>query len=276
MANQPSKCTRPILRYHGGKWKLAPRIIAHFPTHRIYVEAFGGAASILMRKHRVYCEVYNDLDGELVNLFRVLRERGDELARALELTPFAREEFDVSYEPSEDPLEQARRTVVRSYQGFGSNAHVKTTGFRSNANRSGTTPAHDWRNYPASIAATIDRLRGVILENKDAMKVMLANDGPNTLHYVDPPYVHSTRQKDAATSKQGYRFEMTDAQHRALAKGLEQLEGAVILSGYHSALYDELYGHWRRVEIRAMADGAKPRLEVLWMRNVKNEEFKFD
>lgn len=267
--------TRPILRYHGGKWVLAPWIISHFPAHRIYVEPFGGGGSVLMRKYRCYSEVYNDLDCEVVNLFRVVRTRGDELARALELTPFARDEFVASYEPCEDPLEQARRTLVRSFQGFGSNAHVVKTGFRSNANRSGTTPAHDWRHYPEAIVAIVERLRGVTIENKDAMEVMLANDGPETLHYVDPPYVHSTRMEGAGTSKCGYRHEMTDADHRVLASGLEQLEGAVLLSGYHSPLYDELYGKWRRVEKAAMADGNRERMEVLWMRNVKHGEFNF-
>ena len=272
MANPPS---RPILRYHGGKWMLAPWIISHFPVHRIYVEPFGGGGSVLMRKERCYSEVYNDLDQEIVNLFTVVRTRGAELATALELTPFSRDEFRASYEPSTDALEQARRTLVRSFQGFGSNAHVIKTGFRSNANRSGTTPAHDWRNYPESITAAIERLRGVTIENKDAMEVMLANDTPETLHYVDPPYVHSTRMEGAATSRGGYRHEMTDQDHRTLAAGLEQLQGAVILSGYHSPLYDELYGHWRRAEKLALADGARERLEVLWMHNVKHSEFDF-
>lgn len=165
-------CKRPILRWHGGKWILANWIIQHLPKHRVYVEPFGGAGSVLLRKPRSYAEVYNDLDGEVVNLFRVARERGDELRRALELTPFARDEFALSYEPTEDPVEQARRTVARSFMGFGSNSHSKATGFRANSNRSGTTPAHDWRNYPEAFVAVIERLRGVCIENRDAVEVM--------------------------------------------------------------------------------------------------------
>lgn len=157
--------TRPVLRYHGGKWILAPWIISHFPTHRVYTEAFGGAASVLMRKPRSYGEVYNDLDGEIVGLFRILRgERSGELLSLLRLTPFSRVDFLESYEPSDDALEQARRTVVRSFMGFGSGAASgNKTGFRANSNRSGTTPAHDWANLPTSLAAVAERLQGVTL-----------------------------------------------------------------------------------------------------------------
>ena len=159
---------RPMLRYHGGKWLLAPWIIENMPTHKVYVEPFGGAASVLLRKERTYAEIYNDLDGELVNLFRVARDNGEALRTALELTPFSRVDFKESYEPTSDPLEQARRTVVRSFMGFGSNSHNKATGFRSNSNRSGTTPAHDWRNWPGCFGAIVERLRGVCIENRDA------------------------------------------------------------------------------------------------------------
>lgn len=106
---------RPLIRYHGGKWRLAPWILQHLPPHRCYVEPFGGDASVLLRKPRAYAEVYNDLDGEIVNLFRVARDDGERLARACELTPFSRLEFDDAYTPAEDPLEQARRTVFRSF-----------------------------------------------------------------------------------------------------------------------------------------------------------------
>lgn len=262
--------TRPILRWHGGKWMLYPWISSQFPPHRIYTETFGGGASILLRKPRCYCEVYNDLDGELVNLFTVVRDRGTELKRALELTPFARTEFFAAYEPAEDPLERARRTVILTYMGFGSNSVVKTSGFRSNANRSGTTPAHDWAHYPDCMDAMIERLRGIIIENRDAKEVMAANDGPDTLHYVDPPYVMETR----SYGKGGYRHEMTDDQHRDLAAFLKELQGAVIVSGYPCDLYDhELYAGWERLERSAMADGARERTEVLWMRNCEHGLF---
>lgn len=252
--------TRPILRWHGGKWILAPWIISHFPAHRCYVEPFGGAASVLLRKARSYAEVYNDMDGEVVNLFRVVRENGDELRRILHLTPFSRSDFAESYERSEDPIEQARRTVVRSFMGFGSNSHNKSTGFRSNSNRSGTTPAHDWTNYPDCLAAVVERLRGVVIENRDAQKVMAAHDAETTLHYVDPPYVAETRDNGS-----DYRFEMTDDDHAKLAAFLRTLKGMVIVSGYDCQLYAGLYRGWRTEKRRALADGAREREETLWL-----------
>jgi DNA adenine methylase len=216
---------------------------------------------VLLRKDRSYAEVYNDLDGEIVNLFRVAREDGERLAQIVELTPFAREEFTGSYQPDECPLEQARRTLARSFMGFGSNAHNKATGFRSDSNRSGTTPAHDWMNYPDALRVTIQRLRGVVIENKDAVECMKTHDAPTTLHYVDPPYVFSTRS-DAGHD---YRHEMQDADHEALALDLKKLSGMVCVSGYRSELYDRIFSGWMRVDRKATADGAAARVESLWL-----------
>lgn len=254
--------SRPALRWHGGKWMLAPWILSHLPPHRVYVEPFGGAASVLIRKHRSYAEVYNDLDGDAVNLFRVLRSaRATELIEALRLTAFAREEFAEAYEPAEDAVERARRLIVRSFMGFGSNGHNRSTGFRANSNRSGTTPAHDWTNYPDALAAVVARLRGVVIENRDAKEVMAAHDGPETLHYVDPPYVFATR----ADLSKDYAHELTDADHAELLAFLRGLGGMVVLSGYPHPLYDEALVGWRRIEREALADGARARTEVLWI-----------
>ncbi len=256
--NQPR---RPAVRYHGGKWKLAPWIIGRFPPHRVYVEPYGGGASVLLRKPRAYAEIYNDLDGEIVNLFKVLRDQGEELIRQVSLTPFARDEFELSYMETDDHLERARRTVIRSFQGFGSAAASgKKTGFRFNSNRSGTTPAHDWANYPKALGALIERLSGVVIENTLAVDVLRAVDSLDALHYVDPPYVGSTRDGGS-----DYRYEMTDEDHRALADCLKSLKGMVILSGYDCDLYRELYGGWHKVERQAFADGARARVECLWL-----------
>ncbi len=255
---------RPLLRYHGGKWKLAPWIAGHFPKHRVYVEPFGGGASVLLRKQRSHAEVYNDLDGEIVNLFEVARDRGEELAQLVELTPFARAEFELAYEPAEDPLEQARRTLIRSFMGFGSaGASGQATGFRSNSTRSGTTPAHDWLNFPEALRVTVQRLRGVVIERRDALLVMRSHDAPTTLHYVDPPYVHSTRS--LRTRAPSYRHELSDLQHAELLAGLRSLAGMVVLSGYRCDLYDSALQGWQRIDLAAHADGARDRVESLWL-----------
>lgn len=254
--------TRPVLRWHGGKWLLAPWIISHMPPHRVYIEPFGGAASVLLRKTRSYAEVYNDLDGEVVNLFQVLRSPdAGKLVEQIRLTPFAREDFNAAYSETEDPIERARRLIIRSFMGFGSNGHTRVTGFRTNSNRSGTTPAHDWANYPDSLAAVIERLSGVVIENRDAKLVMANQDGPETLHYVDPPYVMATRTDPT----KDYAHELTDADHAELLAFLDTLEGMVLLSGYPSQMYDDALPGWTRVERAALADGARKRTEVLWI-----------
>jgi DNA adenine methylase len=261
--------TRPPLRYHGGKWRLGEWIVSHFPAHRVYVEPFGGGASVLLRKRRAYAEVLNDLDGEVVNFFRVLRDEPAELARAVALTPFSRAEFDGAYEPAADDLEQARRTVIRSHMGFGSAAVslAHRTGFRSNVTRSGTVPAKDWAKLPAVLSAVAERLRGVTIERDDAAAVVARYDGPETLHYCDPPYVWETRRPGAGPWQDAYRHEMDDDAHRALAAVLRAAEGMVVLSGYPCPLYDlELYPDWHRLTSTANGQqGGVARTEVLWL-----------
>lgn len=264
--------TRPILRYHGGKWRLAPWIISYFGKHRVYVEPFGGAGSILLQKPRSYSEVYNDRWSIVVNVFRVLRDpvQAKELERLLRLTPFAREEFemsgDVHLSQISDPIERARLTILRSFAGFGSaatNAQY-ATGFRANSNRSGTTPAHDWAHYPDQVQFFVERLQGVIIENRLASEIILQHDSPETLHYVDPPYPHSTRNMNRGNA--AYAHEMSDNDHRDLAGLLRACQGQVVISGYACDLYDqELYPDWERIERKAFADGAKERTEVLWI-----------
>lgn len=260
---------RPALRYHGGKWKLAPWIIGHFPEHRVYVEPFGGGASVLLRKPRSYAEIYNDLSDDIVALFRVLRD-ADQAARLvdlLRLTPFARLELESAYVHTDDPVERARHTLVRSFMGYGSASVIcdHATGFRANSKRSGTTPARDWTNFPDALVMTVERMRGVIIEHKDAVACMAQHDSPRTLFYVDPPYVHSTRSFKHTRAKTVYEHEMDDDAHRRLATWLHGCRGMVVLSGYRCDLYDELYKDWQRTDTQTYADGARKRTESLWI-----------
>ncbi len=257
---------RPVLRYHGGKFRAARRLVALMPPHRTYVEPYMGAASVLLAKPPAYSEVINDLDGEVVNLFRVLRDPllALRLKAALELTPFARAEFEASHLPARGRVERARRMVVRSFMGFGSAASnaAHVTGFRADSKKSGTTPAHDWAHYPEALAAFTARLAGVVIESRDARRVIASHDGPETLHFVDPPYVLSTRRVRLRNA--AYRHDMTDADHVDLAQSLHAATGMVLLCGYEGPLYDTLYKNWERLQYRAWADGAQARTECVW------------
>ena len=261
--------TRPALRYHGGKWRLAPWIIGHFPAHRCYVEPYGGGASVLLRKPTSDVEVYNDLDEDVNTFFRVLRSptASDALARALRLTPFSRVEFEDAHAPTEDPVERARRLVVRSFMGFGSsvwNGHA--TGFRdyTKDHVRRRYPAGDWSNYPDCLGAIIERFRGVVVETRTALELLPRHDGRDTLWYVDPPYVHTTRASTKGV-RQKYAHEMTDGDHQQLADALHAVRGFVVLSGYDCDLYRELYAGWETRTRACMADGANPRTETLWL-----------
>jgi DNA adenine methylase len=258
---------RVALRYPGGKYKQAKEITSHFPQHKIYNEPYGGAASVLLRKRRSYAEVYNDIDGEIVNFFRVVRDRGVELQASLRLTPYSRFEFDQSYEPTDCELEQARRTVARSFMGFGSGAAKgNSTGFRSFARKQSASPASDWANYPNCMAALIERMQGVVIENRPAIQVIERQDSEETLHYVDPPYVLSTRMSGLYAED-----EMSDDEHVELADCLKSLKGMVVLSGYMSDIYKDIYSGWECIQYKAIADGARDRVECLWLNQIACE-----
>lgn len=261
---------RPVLRWHGGKWRLAPWILAHLPPHRTYVEPFGGAASVLLRKPRAYAEIYNDLDGDVVNLFRVLRGADAfRLIEAVRLTPFARAEFEAAYERTDDPVERARRMVARSFMGFGSTGSNidGRTGFRSNAYASNTHPASDFATLPEALAAACNRLRSVVIEQRPAFDVMRQHDGPDTLHYVDPPYLHATRSSKVRAGRiaHAYAHEMDDTEHRQLLDALQQLSGMVVLSGYPSHLYAQHLTGWHQAQRLARDTRTQQRTEALWL-----------
>lgn len=264
--------TRPALRYLGGKWKLAPWIISHMPAHRLYVEPFGGAASVLLRKPRAFSEVYNDMDDEVVNLFQVMRDpdAAAQLIQSVSLTPFARTEYERAFMPTDEPVERARRLVVRSYMGHGSNASNinRNTGFRASlVNGDRALPALDWANLPPALAQVAARFIGVVVERRPALQIIDRYDVEDALIYADPPYLHETRSGKRMGGKLycSYPVEMNDEEHVALLARLKKCKSMVILSGYSHALYDDALAGWHREELATHADGARDRTEVMWM-----------
>jgi len=245
---------------------MAPWIISHFPLHQIYIEPYGGGGSVLLRKPRSYSEIYNDLAGEIVNLFRVLRSTSGSAAlqRLVSLTPYARQEFEQSYFPDADPIEQARRTLFRTAAGFGGAAFGKYgTGFRTNVTRSYTTPARDWCDMTDIIASVTDRLMGVVIECMDGLELIAKYDHPDALFYLDPPYLWRTRHSRQAGN--AYLEEMDDNQHAALLAQIVTLKGQVVLSGYDSDFYHDALPNWSVYRYQSHTDSKAPRTEVLWV-----------
>lgn len=261
------KIKHPLLRYFGGKFRLAPWIISHFPKHEIYVEPFGGAGSVLLQKPRVGNEVYNDLDSEVVNLFRVLRHPtlSKQLIKSVSLTPFHRTEYFNAGEISKDPLEQARRLLVRSFMSFSSTGHIKgCTGFSGSTRKGLTNDATVWAKIPDNIACVAQRLKGVIIENVPAIDLLAKHDSPKTLFYLDPPYVHSTR-----ASTNVYAHEMQVSEHEYLLNSIKKLSGSVVISGYDCELYNDHLSAWQKFNSRSRAAGQKGQVirnECIWVK----------
>ncbi|PUA17290.1 DNA adenine methylase [Glaciimonas sp. PCH181] len=265
-----SAVTSPVLRYHGGKFRLASWVMSFFPEHTCYVEPFGGAAGVLLQKERVYAEVYNDLDRSVANFFNVLRDpvSRSALIEKLIFTEYSREQFNQAWEPTDDAIEEARRMAIRAQMGFGSAGATKgNTGFRIDTKREYGTAQHLWAQYPAAIAAAGQRLTGVLVENRPAISIMRQHDAPTTLHFVDPPYVLATRALQAS-GRGYYRHEMTDADHVHLLDCLLELEGFVVVSGYATDLYSERLSGWTQHQITARISanrGTGLRTEVVWL-----------
>lgn len=255
---------RPPVPYFGSKSTLAAWIVSLLPEHEHYVEPFAGSLAVLLAKPPSRMETVNDLDSALVAFWRVLRDRPDDLARACALTPHSRAEFDAAYDESGcDDLELARRVWVRLAQSR--SATLRRAGWRHYV-----APGASYMSMPSyldgyrdRLAPAAERLMRVSLECRPALEVVAAyGSQPGCLLYVDPPYLGSTRSG-------GYRVEMkSDAEHRELAAALWDCSAAVVLSGYRSPLYDELYEGWYREQTGASTgngrDGERGRTEVLW------------
>lgn len=261
----------PPLRYHGSKWRAAPWVIAAMPECELYVEAFGGGASVLLRRKRAIIEVYNDLDREVVNFFQVLRERPHALIRAIALTPFAHAEQKMSMEPTNDPVEAARRFYVRSHLTISGPTAQWNSGWRRQTKvskrengKGAMSPAAKTFMRTENLWQVAERLRGVCIEEMDALDLIRRYDRPETLFYVDPPYVHSTRVR---MTNHAYAYEMTDDQHRELAAVLHGCRGMIVLSGYNCELYEDLFGDWQRIDRDFRTNGNAGRLatESIWL-----------
>jgi DNA adenine methylase len=250
--------------YFGSKQRIAPWIASLLPDHGHYVEPFAGGLSVLLAKRPAPMETVNDLDGDLMTFWRVLRDRPAELLRACFLTPHGRAELAATWDPTTDELELARRIWCRLAQGR--SGTLRNTGWRHYIDPAGSSTSMPGylEAYADRLAAAAERLHSVSLEALPALELIArygARDG--VLLYVDPPYLGSTRGWG-----NNYRCEMkTVDEHRELAAALADCKATVVLSGYDSPLYLELFDGWHRYAQASMTGngkGDKARTEVLW------------
>lgn len=249
---------RTVLRYPGAKNRIANWICGYIPEHTVYLEPFAGSLAVLFNKPRSHIETVNDLNEDVVNFFSVLRNHSEELKQAIEFTPFARSEYEASYEDTTDPIERARRFSVRCWQGFGC-SNLYKNGFKSGQQSNSPNPAKAWAEMPDIIIQAAERLKGVQIENLPALELIRRYDTPDVFMYVDPPYLHGTRKNYL------YKHEMKDSEHVELLEVLIRHPGKIILSGYDNEMYNDILSGWRKESISTQAENGLKRVETIWM-----------
>lgn len=258
---------KAIFRYPGSKWSLAQWIISFFPEGYekiVYLEPFLGSGAVFFNKRPGTVETINDLNGDVVNLFRVLRDRPEDLKRVLDLTPYSREEYDLSFDPCEDPLEQARRFIVRTTQAIGARLNEKS-GWRNHKQMKIGGTACKWGGITDTIDIAAKRLRGsttnlVQMERMDALRLIERYDSTDVLMYLDPPYVRSSRK-----SGRLYTHEMDDSDQIKMLDLICRSRAKIVLSGYPSELYDTYLSGWRSFSAVSQTTSGEKATEMLWL-----------
>lgn len=251
-----------ILKWPGTKWGIANKIVELLPPHKIYLEPFFGSGAVFFSKQPCNTEVLNDLDSEVTNLFKCIRDNSEELARLVYFTPYSRDEYKLSYNRSGTDLERARQFLIRAnmaragmqYYGSAWRHAGPVLGAECKQRVTG-----DWNSIPSKILEVAKRLKEAEIENTDAIQLIAKYNRPDCLIYADPPYLLSTRKQ------RYYNVEMTEEkEHEELIAVLKKHSGPVLLSGYNSDLYNDLLDSWYKKEIETAAETGKKRVEVLW------------
>jgi len=253
----------PVLKYPGSKTRIAPWILSLMPPHESYLEPFFGSGAVFFNKPPSRFETINDMDGDVVNFFHTCRDRPDELAETLRLTPWARDEREASYVHTEDELERARRFAVKCWQTFGS-FRDRSRGWRHSTGKTangGPDNPKLWARLPQAVVETSKRLLEAQIENRPALDVIERYNGTGVLIYADPPYLHDTR----VAHGYAYKHEMTDVDHTELLKTLMEHRGLVLLSGYDHELYNDTLCGWRKETLNTTAERGAKRTECLWI-----------
>lgn len=253
---------KAVMKYPGSKWGIAGWIISFFPEHHSYLEAFLGSGAVLFNKTRSDIETVNDLDGNVVNLFRWIKKDPEQLAHEIYYTPYARRIYDDAFAAvPEDSLGKAVNFYIRLNMGHGFRTSGEKAGWKNDVQgRERAYAAADWCRLPEKILQAAERLRGVQIENRPAVEVMERFNNKKVLIYLDPPYMPETR-----CGKQ-YKCEMfAEESHKQLLETAKAHKGPVLISGYESDLYNDMLQGWHREETTCYSQACSKKKEALWM-----------
>ena len=252
---------KAILKYPGSKWGKAEWITSFFPKHHSYLEPFFGSGAVLFNKERSNIETVNDLDNNVVNLFEWIKNDPEKLAHEIYYTPYARQTYEdaFSMEPK-NSLEKALFFYIRLNMGHGYRTSGERVGWKNDIQgREKAYAVKDWCELPQKILRAAERLRGVQIENRTALELILRFNYKNVLIYCDPPYMLQTRH-----GKQ-YKHEMSDEDHEELLKVLLKHKEYVVLSGYDTDLYNDMLKGWNRYETTSYTQSQTMKQEVIWL-----------
>lgn len=251
---------KTLLRYPGSKWNLANRIVAMLPNHKSYLEPFFGSGAVLFNKTPSSIETVNDLNGDIVNLFEVIKKQPKRLCDELYFTPYSRQVYDAAFETEPaDEIEKALNFIIKSVMSHGFRT-VEKSGWKNDINgRERAYAVKHWNDLPEIVLEMTERLKQVQIEHRPALDLMGRFDKEDVCMYLDPPYILSTR------TRVQYSHEMSDADHEQLLDFCVNSKAKILLSGYDHWLYDEYLDGWNRYEFDATAEQGLKRKEILWV-----------
>lgn len=249
-----------VLKYPGAKNRISEWICEHIPQHDVYLEPYFGSGAVFFNKVPARLETINDLDNNVVNYFKVVRNNWEELSDLLSMTPYSREEYYRSFEilPDDSDVERARKFAVRCWQGFGC-SNLYKNGFRSSQRHGSPHTTKEWREIPERLYTAMERLKNAQIESLPAVELIRRYNHESVFIYADPPYLHGTRKNYL------YTHEMTDEDHIDLLNTLKEHPGKVMISGYDNSLYNDILSGWRKASKKTQAEAGIPRIETLWM-----------
>lgn len=253
----------PYLVYPGAKWSMAEWIVQHLPPHQIYLEPFAGSGAVFFNKERSDIETLNDMNGDIINLFRVMREKTEDLCAAIEMTPWSREEFDTSFQRNGLPdVERARRFLVQCWQAHKPKIGQKTGWKKETRGLARKNYTRQWARLPERLRIAAERLKQAQIENRCGLEVIQRHCSERVLIYADPPYILSTRTSGL------YRHEMTLVEHETLLRLLIDHPGPVLLSSLYHELYEMRLKGWQKKTFRVNTASGRPNEEILWINPV--------